>query len=89
MLPEERLQPAVRGPCLGRNAGGLEGDRLGRERQPDLRIALLEAEICGHGPSGRNGGFVHGYWASLAGILPVLGEEIRRLVAERTRELTG
>jgi len=31
-----------------------------RERQPDLRIALLEAEICGHGPSGRNGGFVHG-----------------------------
>jgi glycine/D-amino acid oxidase-like deaminating enzyme len=46
-----------------------------RERQPDLRITLLEAEICGHGPSGRNGGFVHGYWASLPGILPVLGEE--------------
>jgi glycine/D-amino acid oxidase-like deaminating enzyme len=46
-----------------------------RERQPDLRIALLEAEICGHGPSGRNGGFVHGYWASLPGMLPVLGEE--------------
>jgi glycine/D-amino acid oxidase-like deaminating enzyme len=46
-----------------------------RERQPDLRITVLEAEICGHGPSGRNGGFVHGYWASLAGILPVLGEE--------------
>src|SRR5439155_18943164 len=46
-----------------------------RERKPDLQITLLEAEICGHGPSGRNGGFVHGYWASLAGILPVLGEE--------------
>jgi len=46
-----------------------------RERAPDLQIALLEAEICGHGPSGRNGGFVHGYWASLPGILPVLGEE--------------
>ena len=46
-----------------------------RERQPDLRITLLEAEICGHGPSGRNGGFVHGYWASLPGMLPVLGEE--------------
>jgi glycine/D-amino acid oxidase-like deaminating enzyme len=46
-----------------------------RERKPDLQITLLEAEICGHGPSGRNGGFVHGYWASLPGILPVLGEE--------------
>jgi glycine/D-amino acid oxidase-like deaminating enzyme len=45
-----------------------------RERSPELRVTLLEAEICGHGPSGRNGGFVHGYWASLPGILPVLGE---------------
>jgi glycine/D-amino acid oxidase-like deaminating enzyme len=45
------------------------------ERNPDLQITLLEAEICGHGPSGRNGGFVHGYWASLPGLLPVLGEE--------------
>src|SRR5205823_13227370 len=46
-----------------------------RERAPELRLTLLEAEICGHGPSGRNGGFVHGYWASLPGLLPVLGEE--------------
>ncbi|MBX5473820.1 MAG: FAD-dependent oxidoreductase [Thermoleophilia bacterium] len=46
-----------------------------RERAPELRVALLEAEICGHGPSGRNGGFVHGYWASLASLLPLLGEE--------------
>jgi glycine/D-amino acid oxidase-like deaminating enzyme len=46
-----------------------------RERAPELRVTLLEAEICGHGASGRNGGFVHGYWASLASILPVLGEQ--------------
>jgi glycine/D-amino acid oxidase-like deaminating enzyme len=45
-----------------------------RERAPELRVALLEAEICGHGPSGRNGGFVHGYWGALASVLPVLGE---------------
>jgi NADPH-dependent 2,4-dienoyl-CoA reductase/sulfur reductase-like enzyme len=24
-----------------------------RERAPELRVTLLEAEICGHGPSGR------------------------------------
>jgi len=46
-----------------------------RERAPELRVTVLEAEICGHGPSGRNGGFVHGYWGSLPGILSVLGEE--------------
>jgi len=46
-----------------------------REQAPDLRIALVEAEICGHGPSGRNGGFVHGYWGSLGSVLSVLGDE--------------
>jgi glycine/D-amino acid oxidase-like deaminating enzyme len=46
-----------------------------KERDPELRVTLLEAEICGHGPSGRNGGFVHGYWASLASLVPLLGEE--------------
>jgi len=30
---------------------------------PDLKIALLESGVCGHGPSGRNGGFAEGMWA--------------------------
>jgi glycine/D-amino acid oxidase-like deaminating enzyme len=46
-----------------------------REQAPELRVTLVEAEICGHGPSGRNGGFVHGYWGAFASILSVLGEE--------------
>jgi glycine/D-amino acid oxidase-like deaminating enzyme len=46
-----------------------------RERAPELRVVLLEAEICGAGPSGRNGGFLHGYWASLASTRAVLGDE--------------
>lgn len=28
-------------------------------------MVVLEAEECGFGPSGRNGGFVHGYWSHL------------------------
>ncbi|MGH2998417.1 MAG: NAD(P)/FAD-dependent oxidoreductase, partial [Gaiellaceae bacterium] len=44
-----------------------------RERDPGRRVVLVEAEICGAGPSGRNGGFIHGYWASLASTLPLLG----------------
>ena len=32
---------------------------------PGARIVLLEADICGGGPSGRNGGFVTGWWDEL------------------------
>jgi glycine/D-amino acid oxidase-like deaminating enzyme len=46
-----------------------------KAREPSLGVTVLEAEICGHGPSGRNGGFVHGYWDHLGGLLPLLGEE--------------
>jgi glycine/D-amino acid oxidase-like deaminating enzyme len=46
-----------------------------REREPELRVTLLEAETCGAGPSGRNGGFLHGYWASLASTRGVLGDD--------------
>ena len=46
-----------------------------KEREPSLHVALLEAETCGAGPSGRNGGFLHGYWASLGSVLPYLGRE--------------
>jgi glycine/D-amino acid oxidase-like deaminating enzyme len=46
-----------------------------KEREPSARVVLLEAATCGSGPSGRNGGFVHGYWASLAGLVPLLGRD--------------
>lgn len=35
------------------------------EQAPGARIVLLEADICGGGPSGRNGGFVTGWWDEL------------------------
>jgi glycine/D-amino acid oxidase-like deaminating enzyme len=44
-----------------------------REREPSLRIAVLEKEIVGWGPSGRNGGFLHGYWTHLSRLAPLLG----------------
>ena len=45
------------------------------ERAPDLRIVLLEAGVCGTGPSGRNGGFLHGYWSRLSLLRERLGDE--------------
>ena len=56
-----------------------------KERDPSLRIVLVEAETCGGGPSGRNGGFLHGYWAALADLLALLGQE-RALQLARTAE---
>ena len=35
------------------------------EADPSIRVAILEQDICGGGPSGRNGGFLHGWWDQL------------------------
>lgn len=52
-----------------------------REREPSASVAVLEADVCGAGPSGRNGGFLHGYWASAAELVPQLGRERARGLA--------
>ena len=38
------------------------------------RVALLEADLCGHGPSGRNGGFAEDVWLSLPALRARLGD---------------
>jgi len=45
------------------------------ERTPGTRIALLEQDICGGGPSGRNGGFLHGWWDQLPVLIDLHGAE--------------
>jgi glycine/D-amino acid oxidase-like deaminating enzyme len=35
------------------------------ERQPGIDVVVLEQEACGWGPSGRNGGFLNGWWDEL------------------------
>ena len=44
-------------------------------RRPDARIVLLEQDICGGGPSGRNGGFVHGWWENLGYLAERFGQD--------------
>jgi len=46
-----------------------------RQRDPRLRVVVLEAERVGLGPSGRNGGFCHGLWASLRWLRDAFGPE--------------
>ncbi len=46
-----------------------------REREPGLDVAIVEADFCGSGPSGRNGGFLHGWWAALPRLVAAFGAE--------------
>jgi glycine/D-amino acid oxidase-like deaminating enzyme len=38
-------------------------------------VVVLEQDICGGGPSGRNGGFASGWWDELGGLVSLYGSE--------------
>ena len=46
-----------------------------RQRNPNLGIVVLEQDICGGGPSGRNGGFASGWWDELHGLVKLYGAD--------------
>lgn len=46
-----------------------------KDRDPSVDVVLLEADICGSGASGRNGGFAMTYWSKIALLLPFLGRD--------------
>jgi glycine/D-amino acid oxidase-like deaminating enzyme len=60
------------------------------ERAPGTRIVLLEQDICGGGPSGRNGGFLHGWWDQLPVLADMHGAEgALRLAWEADASVAG
>lgn len=63
-----------------------------KQRAPDHRVVLVEAEICGLGPSGRNGGFCNSLWFSLPALVARFGDrpalEVCR-AAEESVEAVG
>src|SRR4051794_33087598 len=44
-------------------------------------VALLEADVCGHGPSGRNGGFLNGMWERVGELEELFGRDAALAVA--------
>jgi glycine/D-amino acid oxidase-like deaminating enzyme len=52
-----------------------------RRRETSLRVTVLEADVVAHAPCGRNGGFLHGYWANLAHLADTLGADAALEVA--------
>jgi glycine/D-amino acid oxidase-like deaminating enzyme len=57
------------------------------ERDPGMRIVILEQDICGGGPSGRNGGFVHGWWEQLPYLVERYGAEDGLAIAREADEV--
>jgi len=52
------------------------------EREPGARVAVLEADLCGHGPSGRNGGFCETLWPRLPSLRERFGDARARAACE-------
>jgi glycine/D-amino acid oxidase-like deaminating enzyme len=61
-----------------------------RQLEPEARVVLLESEeVCGHGPSGRNGGFCNAMWLSLASMRDRWGAEGALATAHAAQEAVG
>jgi glycine/D-amino acid oxidase-like deaminating enzyme len=58
-----------------------------KEREPSLDVVLLERDICGGGPSGRNGGFVNGLYDEADLLLERYGASGRRTVEMAARSI--
>jgi glycine/D-amino acid oxidase-like deaminating enzyme len=55
-----------------------------RELAPETRVTILEADTCGSGASGRNGGQVHSWFAEIDRLAAVTGLDEARLLCADT-----
>ena len=46
-----------------------------KELEPDTDVVVVEQDICGGGPSGRNGGFALTWWSKIPTLIKRVGEE--------------
>ncbi len=98
-MEEALAQPELAGPpcpplatdltadvvILGGGYTGMWSAYFLKERDPGIDVVLLEQDLCGGGPSGRNGGFVNGLWDEL----PELNRRYGHVAARRTCELAA
>ena len=53
-----------------------------KERDPGIDVVLLEQDICGSGPSGRNGGYVDGWLGNVADLIATFGEADAKVLVD-------
>jgi glycine/D-amino acid oxidase-like deaminating enzyme len=59
---------------IGGGFAGMWTAWLLHEAEPGARVVLLESGVCGHGPTGRNGGFANAMWFSLPSMRARFGD---------------
>jgi glycine/D-amino acid oxidase-like deaminating enzyme len=52
------------------------------ELEPGADVVLLEQDVCGGGPSGRNGGFLNSFWSGLPHLCRMVGDEAAHRLCE-------
>jgi glycine/D-amino acid oxidase-like deaminating enzyme len=60
-----------------------------KERDPGIDVTLLEQDICGGGPSGRNGGFVNGLWDELPTLAGLHGDHAALAICRAADDSIG
>ena len=73
---QELLEETTADVCIvGGGYTGLWAALRIKELEPDADVVLIEQDICGGGPSGRNGGFALTWWSKLPTLVKRVGEE--------------
>ncbi|MEK1889990.1 MAG: FAD-binding oxidoreductase [Phyllobacterium sp.] len=57
-----------------------------KERAPETRVTILEADFCGSGASGRNGGQVHSWFAEIDTLGDLVGDEDALMLCRATAD---
>ena len=90
--PRRALRGDVSAPTSWSIGGGYAGpvDRVAAARARRLAWRCSRPSVCGHGPSGRNGGFCETLWSNLPDLVERFGPEralaaAARLLGERAR----
>jgi glycine/D-amino acid oxidase-like deaminating enzyme len=56
------------------------------DSEPGIRVLLLEGGVCGHGPSGRNGGLCESLWFSAPALRERFGDQPARALLDASSE---
>lgn len=89
--PTERLRGSAHADVLILGGGytGMWTAWFLKERDPSLDVVLLEQELCGSGPSGRNGGFCYGFWEDVEALVRFFGDRDTLRIAETAQRSVG
>lgn len=60
-----------------------------KQHEPDLRVVVLEQDVCGGGASGRNGGFVMSWWPKIGTIASLCDDEQARFLGNAAERAIG